>query len=880
MLDKVKGEITVFLSLILVLVLALVGTMIEAVRINVAKVVSERALITGMDSAASEYSYAMFHQYHLVLLDEGYDSAQPNEERLLSQITNSMEYTFQPNKDLSMFGTSIPLSNVDLLKLKVKDIALTDQTRITDYNGELFMNQAVQYEKYRDLTAMLEAFLQKLKLLETAKVSTALVKEKLKVEEKFIELDKYNMELMEYIEGIDFNKNGLQLVSSNVIKTKDEFVKMILQNNPSAEVVGINHNTVYQSLEKHYVNVQQLFQGMLDNLHRIEEIVPEVKSLETQLSELISQMDALASNGEGSKGKQKEKGSKNSKRKELQKQIESIQNSLDDLADEKEKLINEINENGTRLNSLKENVSTKITSALSVIDQIEEKKPNILSSIKDYKEQLDSNKDKVDESFYKNLKVDAEDISNYFGTNQDNSNNTKANVGLKTNLTTMRQYLLDNQAILAHDTIQTFTNTDSIETIQAYSSEVLSLKNSYKNYHSGDIRFDYSGLVLKSNVENPITSFFDLIQKGIIDLIVDDEIKISNATLKADSLYTRFSNEETRKEGEKKNELSNNIENSYDSKSGKDIVTSLEDFEKESDAYSSISGVSSNVLNKLLFNQYILRHFKSVKDNQVHKSESANQKKKQGKATEQSKEELIKEQSSNEDIEYVKSLESALSYEQEYIITGNKSDKENFNDIVFRLLGIRTILNLIHVLSDRQKVNMANTTALELVGFTGLAALVQLTKMIILIVWGYEESLIDVRALLQDKNIPLFKTKDTFILKYSEIPLVNKKFIKNKVEHMKEAQDGILDFGYDDYISLFLLLTPDVKKSYRAMDLIQANMNLRYQGGFAMENCLYGFKAKANFYMNTLFLKLPFVNNVINHSIDEISFEVQKEYTY
>ena len=62
---KEEGTITVFLSLILLLILSLLFTMIEGARVNTAKVFAERALTAAMDSTLAEYYGPLWEEYHI-----------------------------------------------------------------------------------------------------------------------------------------------------------------------------------------------------------------------------------------------------------------------------------------------------------------------------------------------------------------------------------------------------------------------------------------------------------------------------------------------------------------------------------------------------------------------------------------------------------------------------------------------------------------------------------------------------------------------------------------------------------------------------------------------------------------------------------------------
>ena len=64
-----SGSITVFLSLILILILALVGTVVEGARIQGSRALLEEGIYTAMDSLFAGYDDTLWKDYQLFFLD-------------------------------------------------------------------------------------------------------------------------------------------------------------------------------------------------------------------------------------------------------------------------------------------------------------------------------------------------------------------------------------------------------------------------------------------------------------------------------------------------------------------------------------------------------------------------------------------------------------------------------------------------------------------------------------------------------------------------------------------------------------------------------------------------------------------------------------------
>lgn len=116
---RFRGVITVFLTLVFLLLFGLFSVLIEGIRVRNARLNLERSLNMGLSSVFSEYYQPLWQEYHLLGLSE-----EGLEERIRGYMT--LDY------------------GLILEELKAEEIV-----RGTDYNGQIFLHQAEAYEKYR-----------------------------------------------------------------------------------------------------------------------------------------------------------------------------------------------------------------------------------------------------------------------------------------------------------------------------------------------------------------------------------------------------------------------------------------------------------------------------------------------------------------------------------------------------------------------------------------------------------------------------------------------------------------------------------------------------------------------------------------------------------
>ena len=324
------------------------------------------------------------------------------------------------------------------------------------------------------------------------------------------------------------------------------------------------------------------------------------------------------------------------------------------------------------------------------------------------------------------------------------------------------------------------TAPKSISDWKEYKEYIGSCENMLLGYHVKSLYFDYSTLSLKKE-NNPVENVNPK-NTGILELLTGDVYISSNAVTEAD-IYLKA------KVHEEKTDI-------YDYREPEELADFLDSCKSEKKA----ENISDRILSALYINEYLMGFTDYVDKD---------------------------------------SGKRALMYEKEYIIAANEADKDNLDEVAKKLLLMRTGMSFVYLISDRQKSNMAYATAAAIVGFTGMEALVKCTQYMILAGWAYEDACIDVCALLSGKKIPLKKNDNSLNVKYSELPMFGKQFIKEKAESIS----GNKGIDYSELMLIYICLMDEKKSVSRCMDIIQYNMKLNHSERFSFMNALYGAKA-------------------------------------
>ncbi|MBE7056046.1 MAG: hypothetical protein E7388_01210 [Ruminococcaceae bacterium] len=194
--------------------------------------------------------------------------------------------------------------------------------------------------------------------------------------------------------------------------------------------------------------------------------------------------------------------------------------------------------------------------------------------------------------------------------------------------------------------------------------------------------------------------------------------------------------------------------------------------------------------------------------------------------------------------ETVQNITACFNAETEYILNGESSEKKNIEKTFLKIFSIRTGLNLIHVLCDSEKRQIANAMGNAIAGATyGIGG--PLYAALIMTAWASGEALIDINRLKKGESVPLIKKSDDWRLSIEGLSSKNEK-----------ENSEILDFDYKEYLRLLLYLTPQKIKLLRIQDLIEINMSKYIGNRFYLGNYYNSLRVGCNYIMSTSFKEI------------------------
>lgn len=211
-----------------------------------------------------------------------------------------------------------------------------------------------------------------------------------------------------------------------------------------------------------------------------------------------------------------------------------------------------------------------------------------------------------------------------------------------------------------------------------------------------------------------------------------------------------------------------------------------------------------------------------------------------------------------------------LCYELEYVIGGKSSDVENLKIVITQLLGIREITNFLYLTSDAGKMEEAGLLAMTLAGASANPIIIEVVKIGLLTAWAFAESVLDVRALLQGKKIPLLKSAESWTLELTAIGSIS--------EHYISAKNSEWGLSYKDYLGILLLFESENTLAMRSMDIQEIKIrSIDGQEAFQMDKLMTDVQVEVIYAYKPLFLSF---SSVAMENLENWEIETTTNYGY
>lgn len=214
-----------------------------------------------------------------------------------------------------------------------------------------------------------------------------------------------------------------------------------------------------------------------------------------------------------------------------------------------------------------------------------------------------------------------------------------------------------------------------------------------------------------------------------------------------------------------------------------------------------------------------------------------------------------------------KKKDTYLCYELEYIISGKDNDKENLKNTIEKLVILRNGINMAYLLTDNKKMGEISMIALSAASAMCMPFLEPIIKGALIEAWSLAEAVSDVKSLLRGNKVSLMKTNKNW-----------KTSIRNLLQDSSENNNKGLD--YATYCQILILLQNNSDCLFRIMDLIQINIQKRYNTQFDMSECFQGAEVVFRYQTEPLFSSMPWSIRLLNGGTAPYQYEIKCSKSY
>lgn len=506
-MKKQKGSITVFLSLVLVLLFSFVLTTLEAARITGATAYLSMISKISSDSFFAHYYSPLFEEYGLFGVDAGYETTYFSKEKVEQQLSDYVTFGLQEIKG-GLLSFEEPLVSLN-----------TYQTMLSN-EGEGFLTQIKEQATLNEMTLDIGRLFDKESLLDIGNVGEVYQKQ----EETLQVTNTVTQEilrLMELVDGICMNEQGLLLDKEGKLQLCDAFIKQPVCMDKD------DLSKAYQN-EEIFNKVQQGMFSPKQRAIQIKQLVAEAVSLKQRISfydekieiankELLVLQQQLNLNLE--KEQLEELFLREQKLKEEKKQWSK---ERDLLVEQLDLVLMDASEQYDILKQKLDKIYPLIVEALEGLKILEQKQTIAKVVVKDYETYLLNKKEELSEELYKVFEKELHQMKLYVGMEQQGYD-----------VEVMRQSLQKNQNLLQQISLSNFSYTN----LEKVNQEMGKIEKRIEEYTVEGLWFTYGELCVVEQTGYSVTETLEkLLTTGLFSFVGIEKEDISNRKLTGQEL--------------------------------------------------------------------------------------------------------------------------------------------------------------------------------------------------------------------------------------------------------------------------------------------------------------------------------------------------------
>lgn len=801
-----SGAVTVFFSLIFMVLFSFILSFFEMAAYTARSSYHASATLLAVENYFAAYLSPLYKEYHIFgrEVPAGEDAVDWTERNIAEDVS---------------YMTVKQEGEKSLLLRSGADFNVTSVSSLTDNKLEGFYTQAITAMKYRAAPEVITILAEFAGMTEQADAHMEIAAAKAATDSAYAKVDEKILHLMELVDGVDIEKYKKYLGGKNVVFQKEAYVKYFCTD-PVGAASFFDRTQVYRAFLSNHENPYEAIHLLSE---RTELLLTEMENRENQEMICRSRLAAI-------KGQLAVKATEIS---QLSQSISDVSLQCIAMMSELEKMLmeegneKEAIEYAMQVNALGDAISVMETQKQQCEKEVEALEAEEKEWEKEQKEleKKEKEQEKQAKALMKEEKVfvqQSETIRDICGETYEYVNEVREELERAKEVKKTCEKVLDSlQCVIGEEAAQEYRSDlnsylfyedidgydfDAMrQTLSENKARLWNISTQIIGTDTASLRRALSGL--QQEAESVRTYSFYGLKLNYGEMSLEDNLYDGVESMISEEVANGFLGFLTEKELSKKEIDTSYLpsgfryeEENFDLLSllGTDMSGIFEELQALLPEKTSLSTIVNSASDTILFHSYLATHFGDFLE---------------------------------------ENGDGSLSYETEYLIEGKATDRENLSSVTMRICAIRTILHFISLYTDSTKKETAEQAALAACGIIGLPALKSVVAYLLLFIWAFEEAMIDTAAFLQGKRLLLYPGKYGGSLALREILMFSESFVLEKATQKKDEKG--LAFGYDEYLHLFVFLTPKENKKYRAADLIQENLRELYRESFRISRCVW-----------------------------------------
>lgn len=493
-----KGSITVFLSLLLILMFSFVLTALEAARIRGAT--AYISMLSGLagDSFLASYYYPLFQEYRLFGVNAG------NEKGFLEEsiLTGELDKNLSCGMKEGMGG---------LIRFTETGVQLDSYETMLAQEEAEFLSQVKSQVALDGLSLALSELFPLDDLQEAGSVGVV-YRQQEETMEAVATVTEELLELMELTDGIRMKKQGIAFDKHGKMQVNDTFIKQLAVMEQG-------------ELKAAYDNAE-VFRCCMEKFYRADRAAGRIRSLLSQAASLESDISFLEEQSYhyqcalADKKRTWEEGEK----EQVKQALEEAERQCETYEEQKSKLLSDAHTEYTRLKKKLEEVKDTLEEALKLVELLEVKQKTARLSVQAYEVFLQEKSSVLSGELYQYFSSELERMKVYTGMEEKGYSTEQMKKSLETDINLL-------EAVMPVGFCE-----DALA--QMY-TEMETILQRMPEYTVDGLWFSYGDIVVaETPTDNVLGTIASLLSTGILSLVGISEQSVSGQKLSGKDLVT------------------------------------------------------------------------------------------------------------------------------------------------------------------------------------------------------------------------------------------------------------------------------------------------------------------------------------------------------